>query len=175
MLKFFKNKYWLAASTTATATGASIISFLSKDGKREAFVSEMRKVWREEERLDEIARKRVKYPEGATDEQREYIDRIIKFERDNGLCLIFFVHKRNSGSHYRVDNSFWINEDKANPERNLFKEFVGITSSPRIANICKSAGRDKKILIRNNGSNVWDYFENDQSKLEFKNWIENPT
>ncbi|AEG72756.1 hypothetical protein MHF_0484 [Mycoplasma haemofelis Ohio2] len=174
MLKFFKNKYWLAASTTVTAMSASVsvIGLLSKDDKREALVSEMMEAWAEEERLDEIARRRVKYPDGATDEQRGYIDRIIQFERDNGLCLIFFVHRRDSGSHYRVDNSFWINEDKADSKRNLFKEFVGITSSTRIANMCKSAGRDKKVLVRNNGSNVWDYFENDQSRVEFKNWVE---
>ncbi|AEG72787.1 hypothetical protein MHF_0515 [Mycoplasma haemofelis Ohio2] len=161
----------MVASTTVTvvATSLGAINFFSED--KESFVEDMLKALEEEERLDEIAMGRVKYPESATIEQKGYIDRIIKFERDNGLCLIFFVHKEAEGSHYRVDNNFWIQEDKVT-SRNLFEEFVGITSSSKIANACREAGMDKKVLIKNNGSNVWDYFVEDQSKEKFSSWKE---
>ncbi|AEW45251.2 hypothetical protein MHC_01925 [Mycoplasma haemocanis str. Illinois] len=171
MLKFFKNRYWMAVSTTVTITATSIgaINFFSEHREKKAFLEDMMKKLEEEERLDEIAISRVQYPENATSEQKGYIDRIIKFERDNGMCLIFFIYREMEGSHYRVDNSFWIQEDNAT-SRNLFEEFVGITNSSKIANACKEAGMDKKILIKNNGRNVWDYFVEDQSKEKFSSW-----
>ncbi|AEW45142.1 hypothetical protein MHC_01380 [Mycoplasma haemocanis str. Illinois] len=168
--KFLKNHYKLVASS-AVAVSASTLALFNPFLKEEShsLVEDMMKAFEEEERLDEIVLKRANYPPNISEEQRGYIEKVLKFERENGLCNIMFINNEREGSHYRVESGFWVGEGKF-AGRNILKEFSEITSSIRIAEKCKSAGIDGKIFIKNGGNNVWNYFVEDQDKEPFKRW-----
>ncbi|AEG72639.1 hypothetical protein MHF_0360 [Mycoplasma haemofelis Ohio2] len=80
-----------------------------------------------------------------------------------------FIHNEQEGSHYRVENGFWVGDGRF-LGRNILKEFADITSSKRIADECRAAGIDGKVFIKNGGNNVWNYFVEDQGKESFKKW-----
>ncbi|CBY92612.1 hypothetical protein HF1_06040 [Mycoplasma haemofelis str. Langford 1] len=161
---------WITSSVVVSVSagaGAWVIS--SPEDKRE-WVGEMKEILDREARLEEEYMRNSSYPSGATQEDIENIDKVTEFERSNGFCHIYFIHREVNGSHYRVNDAFWINESKSQGNRAFLSEFVTIVGLQDLADACRRVGSSGKLLVKNRGDGKWIYVPRDQSKEVFGRW-----
>ncbi|CBY92548.1 hypothetical protein HF1_05400 [Mycoplasma haemofelis str. Langford 1] len=159
-----------AVVTTVTATVGAFMAPSESDKQVGALVEEMKALWEREEQMEEEFMRNTSYPSKATSRDIENINKVTAFERANGFCHIYFIHAESNGSHYRVNDEFWINERQRQTNRDFLEEFTTILEVPNLSSICRAAGYSGKVLVKNRGDKKWIYSSPDQSKAIFTTW-----
>nr|WP_014272346.1 hypothetical protein [Mycoplasma haemocanis] len=169
-----KFRYLFAISTIVTTVTVSVGSFMipsASDKKVGSLVEEMRSLLEQEEKMEEEFMRHTSYPSKATPRDIENIDKVTAFERANGFCHIYFIYAESNGSHYRVNDEFWINEEIRQTGRDFLEEFTTVLEVPDLDSICRKSGYSGKVLVKNRGDKKWIYSAADQSKEVFAKWF----
>ncbi|AEG72876.1 hypothetical protein MHF_0604 [Mycoplasma haemofelis Ohio2] len=158
--KLFKHKRILISSTCATVLTSSIIPLINAHDKVALDDVSLREIIEALE-IDDLASKLPIPPKDAV-----LVNKILEFENTHG-CKIHFVHNDKQGSNYRVDDSFWADYSKSNPD--IYERFVEIVGDDEIIRECKSRESNDKLWIRSK-SKKWIFSLKDQSNNSLREW-----
>ncbi|AEW45376.1 hypothetical protein MHC_02560 [Mycoplasma haemocanis str. Illinois] len=158
--KLFQHKRLLVSFTGTTISSVSILPFVNTH--HQVILSD--ESLREISEVLEIEEASSKLPISTKD--RMLVNEILRFESTHG-CKIHFVKNDREGSHYRVDDYFWVDYSKSHAD--IYEKFFEIVGNEEIINECKKLSQDEKLWIRNRNKK-WIFLPGDQSNSAFRKW-----